>query len=87
MKLQIYFMRDAKADAFLAQPIIVPTPGMAERQFLDILRNENSFFAKHAADFSLWHVGYFDDKTGKLEASSPAELVTGPQVLSLMKEA
>lgn len=83
MILGMYMIRDAKANAFLSQPIVSPTPGMAERQFTDLLRDQ-PFFSKHAGDFSLWLVGALDDTSGKIEGCSASELVTGPQVLSLM---
>lgn len=86
MRLGIYLLRDAKADAFLSQPIVAATPGMAERQFTDLLRQDN-FFSKHAGDFSMWEVGVLDDRSGELVGVSPREVLTGPTVLSLIKEA
>lgn len=86
MTLGVYLIRDGKAAAFLGQPIVSPTPGMAERTFVDLLRDQ-PFFAKHAGDFSLWEVGALNDVSGELVGCSPRELVTGPQVLTIMKEA
>lgn len=87
MKIGVYMLRDAKANAFLSQPIMAPTPGMAERQFLDLLRKEGSFFGQHQGDFSLWEVGCFDDQSGAIVGVSPREFLTGPAVLSLLREA
>lgn len=84
--LGLYLIRDSKAAAFLSQPIVAPTPGMAERQFLDLLRDQ-PYFSKHAGDFSLWEVGALDDVSGQLEPCSVRECVNGPQVLALIKEA
>lgn len=82
MILEIYLIRDSKAEAFLSQPIISPTQGMAERQFVDLLRDQ-PFFAKHVGDFGLWHVGSLDVTSGAIFPASPREALTGPQVLTL----
>lgn len=86
MKLGMYLIRDSKAEAFLAQPIMAPTPGLAERQFVDLLK-ENAFFAKHAGDFSMWEIGILDEASGAVVPCSPREILTGPTVLQLVKEA
>jgi len=86
VKIGMYLIRDAKASAFLAQPIMAPTPGLAERQFVDLLK-DNSFFAKHAGDFGMWEVASLDEMTGVVTPCSPREVLTGPTVLSLVKEA
>lgn len=82
----VYVIRDGKAEGFLSQPLVTPTVGMAERNFVDLLR-EQPFFSKHAGDFSLWSVGSFNDVTGELKGASAVEVLTGPTVLQLTKEA
>lgn len=85
MKMGMYLIRDGKAAAFLSQPIMAATPGVAERQFVDLLQKEG-FFRQHAGDFAMWQVGSLDDQTGLLLPCSPVEVLTGPMVLTLMKE-
>jgi hypothetical protein len=84
--VSMYLIRDSKADGFLSDPIMAPTPGMAERRFVDLLR-DSQFFNKHAGDFSLWLVGTVDVDSGQVLGSSPVEILTGPTVLQLIKEA
>lgn len=87
MKIGIYLVRDAKAEAFMSQPIMATTPGIAERQFITHMRQPDSMLAQYPGDFSLWVVGELEMVSGVLTAISPRELVNGPQVLSLVKEA
>lgn len=74
-------VRDVKADGFAA-PFFVPTLGMAERSFSDeVNRAESPMFA-HAEDYSLYHVGFFEDDGGVLVADGPPRLlVTAVAVL------
>ena len=40
--------------------------GLALRKFGDMLQKPESDIAKHPGDFSIWHVGTWNDATGEL---------------------
>lgn len=63
MKLQLVSVYDAKAEVY-SPPIAVPTLGMAERSFADEVNNPQSQYNKHPEDYTLFHLGEYDDATG-----------------------
>lgn len=69
MRMSVYSVYDTKAEAFL-QPFFAPTHGSALRSFADAAQDEKHQFHKHAADYNLFHIGYFDEEKGIL---SPLE--------------
>ena len=66
MKLKLVSIFDAKAAVFSA-PIAFPTLGTAERSFADEVNNANSQYGKHPEDYTLFHIGDYDDATGKVD--------------------
>lgn len=70
MKLLAFSIYDAAAEAFLA-PSFVPTKGMAMRSFADAVNEEGHQFGRHAADYTLFHVGFFHEDKGNLVAIVP----------------
>lgn len=66
MKLKLVSIYDAKAEVYSA-PIGFPTLGMAERSFVDEVNNPQSNYNKHPEDFTLFHVGDYDQTTGQTE--------------------
>lgn len=72
MKLQILVIKDAAANLF-GSPYFAPSMGSGIRSFADQVnhQHENNQINLHPADFSLWHLGVFDNDTGKIY---PAEL-------------
>lgn len=62
---KIFSVRDAKVDAYL-QPFFAPTHGSALRSLTDAVNDPKHEFFKHAADYSLWYLGDFDDSDGVL---------------------
>lgn len=67
MKMQIVATRDIVANLY-GQPMFVPTLGQAIRSFGDGCQNTgdaNNILAKHPQDFELWHLGEYDDETGR----------------------
>jgi len=61
---------DAAAEAFLP-PMFMDTKGMAIRSFADAVNQEGTPFCLHAADYTLFHVGTFDQSTGELRSVTP----------------
>ena len=64
--LLVFSVFDTKADAFLP-PFFMATKGMALRAFMDAVADEKHQFRLHAADYSLFHLGFFDEKKGQFQ--------------------
>lgn len=80
MKHQVCSIRDQAVDAF-GQPFYTPTTGAAIRAFGDALKDESQMMAKHPEDFALFHLGEYDDATGKHEnLEAPKQLILGKQL-------
>lgn len=74
---KIYGVFDIKAEAYLP-PMFLPTDGLAERHFSDLISNTDSIVGKHPADFDLHILGTFDDQNGELHgAAKPHVLAQG----------
>lgn len=65
MKRGLYSVFDHKAAAY-NMPFVKPTPGTAERQFLDWAQEEGSSIKAHPEDYTLMYLGEWDDQTGEL---------------------
>jgi len=66
MKIEIFSIHDNKASAYLP-PFNLPTTQMAVRTFTDTLNDPNHAFAKHPEDYTLFHIGTFDDSNAVIE--------------------
>lgn len=75
MILRIYAIRDIKAAAF-APPFFMQRDEMAIRAFSDAIKDPNHQMSRHAEDYELFHLGEFDDESGKVEP------VVGPRFLA-----
>ncbi len=67
MNHQIFSVYDAKAQAYIT-PFFLPTVGMAVRAMADCLADPNHSFSRHPEDYTLFHLGTFEDMDGILEA-------------------
>lgn len=67
MKLLIYAVRDLKSNSFTF-PHFNNTHGQAIRAFGDLVRNPKSVIAAHPEDYSLFHLGEFDDESGAVKS-------------------
>lgn len=65
MILNAFTVYDSKAEAYL-QPFFTTTPALAMRSFQQAANTEGHDFNKFAADYTLFHVGYYDDSNGEL---------------------
>lgn len=63
---KIFSVYDSKVESFLP-PFFVQSKGAALRSFMDAVGQEGHQFSKHAADFTLFELGEFDDFCGKFE--------------------
>lgn len=73
MKLKVFTVYDSKAEAYL-QPFFSVSTGAAVRMFSDAITDSNHQFHKHAADYTLFHIGEYDDTNGLLKAVTPVSL-------------
>lgn len=63
---QIVIIRDAKAEMFM-NPVFSVAVGEAIRSFEDEVNNPQSPLNKHPEDYTLFHLGTFDEATGKFD--------------------
>lgn len=80
MKRCVVSVRDHKMASF-GQPWFVPTLGVAERAFTDDINNPESIAFKHPEDYELFHLGWFEEESGRFEnLDVPTQLCTGVNV-------
>ncbi len=65
--MKIFSVYDDKADAY-TQPFFATTAGVAIRQFQQAANEEGHQFNRHAADYTLFELGEFDEHTGAIYA-------------------
>lgn len=65
--LKVFTVYDSKAETY-AQPFFSSTTGQAIRSFQDAVEQPDHIFNKHAADFTLFEIGVYDDATGALHS-------------------
>ena len=83
MKLQIISVFDSKANQYMT-PFYQATIGQARRIFSDIINNPEHQFSKNPEDYSLFHLGEYDDTTGKFDMiATPTSLQVGLEVVKL----
>lgn len=66
--LKIYTVHDSKAEAYLP-PFFSSAHGLAIRGFEDAANKEGHPFNQHPGDYTLFHVGEFDEQTGIISIS------------------
>ncbi len=67
MRMLVFAVYDAAAEAYLT-PMFFDTKGQAIRSFVDAVNAEDHMFARHADDYTLFHLGFFDPDKGSLES-------------------
>lgn len=75
MKLEIFAVYDSAAQAFL-QPFFAPAKGSALRMLTDAVNDEKHEFSKHAADYTVFYLGSWDDNSGVFDSGPPERVVT-----------
>lgn len=73
MKLLAFSVHDSKAEAFV-KPFFDVTRGSAIRNFTDAVNEEGSQFNRHGEDYTLYHVGEFDQEMGHFVPMEPVSL-------------
>lgn len=73
MKLLGFAVFDQKAEAFL-RPFFAETKGLAIRSFRDAVNDPAHEMCRHAADYTLFHIGSFNQANGEFEVQRPVSL-------------
>lgn len=66
MIYKVFTVYDSAAEAYMT-PFFVVATGQALRSFGDAASDPAHDFGKHAADFTLFEIGRYDDATGRIE--------------------
>ncbi len=80
MRMLVFSVFDAAAEAYLP-PVFYSTKGQMMRSFADACNEEGHMFARHAEDYTLFHIGFFDPGKGLLESLTPDSLGNALQFL------
>lgn len=67
MQSKIYSVRDSKGE-FYEKPFYAHTHGEAERMFHQAVNSPETSLNKYPTDFDLYHLGDYDNITGKIQA-------------------
>lgn len=80
MILKAFTIRDSKAEVFNT-PFFQKTHGEAERAFRELVKDEKSMVSKYPDDYDLYHLGEYDDQTGKIIAlDTPQHMIKAVQL-------
>jgi len=69
----LFTVYDAKAEAYL-QTFQLPTTAMAVRVFAECCNSKDHQFGKHPSDYTLFHLGTFDELNGGINSHAPKSL-------------
>lgn len=64
MSLQVFTVRDDKAEAFM-NPFFMPNQALAVRSIQQCMADPEHTFARFPEDFSLYILGEYDEQSGK----------------------
>lgn len=79
---QMFAVYDTKAEAYLL-PFFCQTKGQALRSFDDAVNSQDHQFNRHAKDYTLFHLGSYDEQTGEIVPFAKAmALVNALEVLA-----
>ncbi len=81
MKLNVYSIYD-QASGLYSRPFFTQSDGEALRSFSDIANDAEHPIGKHPADYTLFRLGIFDDRDGKLTDENNSTLSTALQTIS-----
>jgi len=75
MKMEIFSVYDSAVQAFM-QPFFSPSLGSALRSLTDAVNDPKHEFSKHAADYTLFKLGSFDDADGVFSTAPPEQITS-----------
>lgn len=70
MLLKAYTIYDSKSLQYHS-PWFASTDGAATRSMADLVNDQNTSLGRHPRDYSLWHVGTWDDNKGQFYPQTP----------------
>lgn len=79
MPVNMFCVFDAAADRFL-HPFNSPSIDTAIREFKRAVTTPDHQFNRFPDDYSLFHIGQFNDETGHLEPEAPRSIATARQL-------
>ena len=65
MKLELYTILDSKEEIY-HQPHFLLNEQVALRQFGDMANDDTTKISKHPEDYTLWHLGSYEDSSATL---------------------
>jgi len=83
--LKMFAVYDSKACSFL-NPITLSTTGLAIRQFETAANAADHHFNRHAADYTLFEIGTFDEEKGIMQADTHINLGTALTYITTTEE-
>lgn len=63
--MEMFAIRDNQTESF-DQPFFSPAIGSAKRAFMDAVSKKDSSFYNHPDDYTLFHLGTFNQFTGEI---------------------
>lgn len=82
MRLQVVSVLD-RATAAYGRPVFVQAIGQAMRSFTDEANNKESDIGKHPDDYDLYHLGDWDDVSGRFSNfEEPKHLVRAKDLVT-----
>lgn len=85
MIIKMFAIYDEKALAHVT-PFFMHNEMMAVREFRNLASDDKTQIGKNPTDFSLWHLGEFDDNTGEVIPERTL-LIAGNQTNEISNEA
>lgn len=82
MILKVYTALDKAVNAYL-QPFFCRSKGEAIRSFTTAVNDPDHQFHKHAADFSLYELGEWNDAAGIFTCGEPVRVVSALECMDL----
>ena len=74
MIINVYAIHDSKAHSYL-QPFFMHNNELAIRSFTDASMNPETQFNQHPLDYTLFHIGTYDDETSIITPQAPPEML------------
>ena len=81
MKHEMFAIFDSKAHAYLP-PFIMHQKEMAIRVFADCINDLGHQFGKNPGDYTLFHIGEFDDNKGTVKTQLNISLANGVELIN-----
>lgn len=74
MKMLICSISDRQMETY-GRPFVCAAKGQAVRSFVDEVNrvSQDNLMYQHPEDFTLWHIGNFDDQTGEIQGVQPTK--------------